>query len=112
MTSLVQNGIRTFWVGLPAMRQNDFDRDMQYLNEIYQACANEAGVTFIPTRQLTVDEKGEYAAYGHDASGRKRLLRANDGRHFTGAGYELLAYHLVESINGALAPFEVALDRR
>ena len=111
MKSLVSSGVKTFWVGLPVMREPEFDESMKYMNKIFQGCAAQNGVDFIPTRELTADEEGKYAAYGKDLSGKVRRLRANDGQHFTGVGYELLANHVLEAIKENMETFRVVLNR-
>ncbi|MFZ3032927.1 MAG: DUF459 domain-containing protein [Parvibaculum sp.] len=91
---LKATGARIYWVGLPVMRSAYFERDMETFSAIFKARAAANGVVYIPTRELMTDEGGNYVAYGLDKSGRKRLLRAEDGIHFTMAGYE----HLVDPI--------------
>lgn len=82
-------GARIFWVGLPAMRSPRFGGDMQYFNGIYSDLAKTNNYYFVPTWDRTLDAKtGKYNAYGPDLRGRNRLLRADDGIHFTLAGYQ------------------------
>src|SRR3546814_7254767 len=76
---------------LPVMRSAGFESDMKKFTGIFKARAAANGVTFVPTHDLMTDKDGNYSAYGLDASGRKRLLRAEDGIHFSMQGYELLA---------------------
>lgn len=89
--TLKASGATIYWVGLPVMRSAGFDSDMKSFTGIFKARAAANGVTFIPTHELMTDKEGNYSAYGADASGRKRLLRAEDGIHFSMQGYELLA---------------------
>ena len=91
---LKATGARIYWVGLPVMRSPRFEDDMETFTDIFKARAAANGVVFVPTRGLMTDEDGNYVAYGLDKAGRKRLLRAEDGIHFTMAGYE----HLVNPI--------------
>jgi hypothetical protein len=98
MQSLLRNNLQTFWVGLPAMRDPDYDSDIQYLNEVYKSTAAQNHVTYISTWELTVDDNGRYAAYGEDLTGRKTRLRVKDGKHFTLAGYTLLAEKVLKTI--------------
>lgn len=84
-------GARIYWVGLPVMRSPGFEADMENFSGIFESRAEANGVTFIPTHALAADEDGKYQAYGTDPSGKKRLLRTEDGIHFTMEGYELLA---------------------
>lgn len=89
--TLKASGATIYWVGLPVMRSAGFESDMKSFTGIFKARAAANGVTFVPTHNLMTDKEGNYSAYGLDASGRKRLLRAEDGIHFSMLGYELLA---------------------
>lgn len=107
MQDLTGAGIKTFWVGLPSMRTPDYDEMVRYINQIHEACADQNGVIYIPTRKLTVDKEGAYSAYGKDLLGRTRLLRSNDGKHFTLDGYEMIANHVLENILSNIGSFKV-----
>eukprot|EP00439_Symbiodinium_sp_Y106_P087621 s1_g157.t1 len=89
--SLTDEGVLVYWVGLPVMRSPRFGGDMRYFNTIYEERAAANGVPFIPTWNDLADAAGAYQAYGPDTNGRRRLLRADDGIHFTLAGYRVLA---------------------
>lgn len=102
MSFLVQHGVPTFWMGLPAMRDEGYDKDIQYLNEIYRAIAVETGAVYIETRPLTLDENGKYSTYLKDRKGRMSKIRAQDGKHFTRTGYELLAHHALDAVEYTL----------
>ncbi|MCB9960041.1 MAG: DUF459 domain-containing protein [Rhodospirillaceae bacterium] len=102
MTELADAGIPTFWLGLPTVRSAEFDQRVQHMNDIYREAAAETGVYFVETRAITADASGAYAAYLNDEDGRQRLMRANDGIHFTGPGYEMLGQALVDAIAQAL----------
>lgn len=89
--TLTGAGAQVYWVGLPVMRSARFERDMVTFSDIFEARAAANGVAFIPTHDVAADENGNYQAYGIDRAGRKRLLRTEDGMHFTMEGYLLLA---------------------
>lgn len=89
--TLKASGATIYWVGLPVMRSAGFESDMKSFTSIFKARAAANGITFVPTHNLMTDKAGNYSAYGLDAMGRKRLLRAEDGIHFSMQGYELLA---------------------
>jgi len=92
MTQVLKDeGAQVYWVELPAMRSVGFGRDMRYFNDLFRERASVNGITFVPTWQQMLDENGKYSAYGFDDRGRKRLMRANDGIHFTMRGYVKLA---------------------
>lgn len=110
MARLAEAGVPTFWVGLPTVRSDSFAERVAHLNEIYAAMAAEHGVVFVPTREITADEEGRYSAYLADEDGRSRLVRANDGIHFTTRGYELLGQQLVATMREELSVFRTDED--
>ena len=95
---LKATGARIYWVGLPVMRSAYFENDMEEFSKIFKARAAANGVIYVPTRDLMTDDKGNYVAYGTNKAGRKRLLRAEDGIHFTMAGYEQLVAPIAQII--------------
>ena len=105
MRQLADADVPTFWVGLPTVRSAQFDVRVRHMNAIYRAAAAEAGVHFVETRPLTADDTGAYAAYLVDTEGRQRLMRANDGIHFTSRGYEMLGHALVDAMAASLGVF-------
>lgn len=108
--SLTDRGVLVYWVGLPVMRSPRFGGDMRYFNTIYEERAAANGIPFIPTWNDLANASGAYQAYGPDTNGRRRLLRADDGIHFTLAGYRVLASvvadDLVRDRNAGVLPGE------
>ena len=96
--TLKSTGAKIYWVGLPVMRSATFEGDMRTFTKIFKAHAAENDVTFLPTHDLLADAEGKYAAYGTDAAGRKKLLRSEDGIHFTMQGYEKLVSTVTRAI--------------
>lgn len=103
-STLQETGAHIYWMQLPVMRQARFENDMQGFNEIFETRANTNNVHFVKTRNLAIDENGAYTAYGDDLRGRKKLLRAEDGIHFTMPGYELIASPIAALILEAAGP--------
>jgi hypothetical protein len=96
--TLQATGARIYWLELPVMRSPRFGSDMAQFNEIFEARARVNGVAYVRTAGLATDESGGYTAYGADRFGRTRLLRAEDGIHFTMSGYELLGERMANAI--------------
>ncbi|MDP2123781.1 MAG: DUF459 domain-containing protein [Parvibaculum sp.] len=96
--TLQATGARIYWLELPVMRSPRFGGDMAQFNEIFENRAHMNGVAFVRTAGLATDENGDYTAYGADRFGRTRLLRAEDGIHFTMPGYELLGQRMANAI--------------
>lgn len=96
--TLKASGARIYWMELPVMRSPRFGADMEQFNEIFADRAAANGITFVRTEGLATGADGGYTAYGEDRFGRTRLLRAEDGIHFTMAGYELLGDRIASAI--------------
>ncbi|PKP77918.1 MAG: hypothetical protein CVT81_06755 [Alphaproteobacteria bacterium HGW-Alphaproteobacteria-3] len=96
--TLKASGARIYWMELPVMRSPRFGADMEQFNEIFEDRAAANGVAFVKTEGLATGADGGYTAYGEDRFGRTRLLRAEDGIHFTMAGYELLGDRIAGAI--------------
>ena len=80
--------VAVYWVGLPAMKRASFDTKMMLINEVVSGRMAALGVPWLETESLTENAEGEYDAYLPEAgTGRRRLMRANDGIHMSTAGY-------------------------
>jgi uncharacterized protein len=86
------------WVGHPIVRDPVYAEDMELLNRFYAQESLEAGAEWFPSWPLFVDADGNYAPYGKGNDGQTTRLRADDGVHFTGAGYDVLARALLPVI--------------
>ncbi|ATE67135.1 GDSL-type esterase/lipase family protein [Rhizorhabdus dicambivorans] len=81
-------GAIVYWVGLPKMREAEYDADVVRMNAFYRDLMGRLGVAFIETAPYSVDADGRYAAYLPDpATGKPQLMRANDGIHMSMNGY-------------------------
>ena len=77
-----------YWVGLPTMKRAGFDAKMVLINEVVSARMQVLGVPYLETGTITQNAEGEYDAYlPETGTGRRRLMRANDGIHMSMAGY-------------------------
>lgn len=96
---LRSQGAMVYWVGLPRMRKDSFNADIQGMNVFYAEKMRQLGVPFIDTVPLSVDENGDYAPYLPDGPDRKRtLMRANDGIHMSMTGYVHITRGLADRI--------------
>jgi hypothetical protein len=88
---LQDQGAEVFWVGLPLMRDKDFDAKVQALNAFHAGLMRELGVPFIDTRASAAGPDGAYASHLIDSkTGAPWLVRAGDGIHMSMKGYRLL----------------------
>jgi len=95
LTLLANAKLRVIWCGNPIGRSPTYSADMGYINDIYAEEAAKFGGQFISLWMVIADDQGRYAAYGKDRDGTTKRLRADDGIHFTAAGYELIAERIV-----------------
>lgn len=91
-------GARVYWLELPVMRSPRFEADMRQFNAIFSERAAANHIHYVPTRDLALGPDGGYSAYGADRFGKTKLLRAEDGIHFSLPGYELLGARVAEAI--------------
>lgn len=84
--------IAVYWVGLPKMKRAGFDAKMALINGVVSARMAALGVPYIETETITENDEGDYDAYlPETGTGRRRLMRANDGIHMSMAGYLRIA---------------------
>jgi uncharacterized protein len=99
IVALKSAGVPVFWVGLPAQRGPKASSDASYLNELYRARAEKAGIVFVDIWDGFVDEQGRYSPQGPDFEGQIRRLRSADGIYFTKAGARKLAHYVEREID-------------
>jgi uncharacterized protein len=98
IAALKSKGAPVFWVGLPSMRGGKATADTVYLNDLYRARAERAGVVYIDIWDGFVDESGKYSNFGPDYEGQVRRLRSQDGIFFTKFGAVKLAHYVEREI--------------
>ncbi|MEI7710847.1 MAG: DUF459 domain-containing protein [Rhodospirillales bacterium] len=91
------------WVGHPVVRDPVYAEDMAFLNQLYESEAIACGARWFSSWPLFVDKAGLYSAHGKSVGGQTERLRADDGVHLTGAGYDVLASALLPDLRFALA---------
>ena len=96
---LRQRGAAVYWVGLPRMREAEYDQNVQQMNAFYVGVMRQLNVPFIETLSASVDGNGAYAPYLRDPrTGEQFSARTNDGIHMTIPGYYMLTRGLAERI--------------
>ena len=86
------------WVGHPIVRDPVYAEDMAMLNRLYAEQSMVAGADWFPSWPLFVDADGKFSAYAKGTDGETTRVRADDGVHLTGPGYDVLAKALVPVI--------------
>ena len=89
-----ETGSEVIWVGHPVVRDNVYTEDMQLLNAIYKSAADDEGARWVPTWGMFTTPDGGFTPYGKGVDGMTQRLRADDGVHFTPAGYDVVATRL------------------
>ena len=98
---------RVYWVGMPPMRETDYNARMQKLNVFYEeACAQNPEATYISTGEIVGDANGNFTSY-LDIDGTRINVRHTDGHHLTRAGGALIADRIMELIR---SDFEFAVE--
>ena len=82
IAALKSKGVPVFWVGLPSIRGTKSTADASYLNDLYRARAERAGVNYIDVWDGFVDEAGKYSNFGPDYEGQMRRLAFGRRRLF------------------------------
>jgi hypothetical protein len=98
IAALKSKGVPVFWVGLPSIRGTKSTADSVYLNDLYRARAERAGIVYIDVWDGFVDEGGKYSTFGPDYEGQIRRLRSGDGVYFTKFGARKLAHYVEREI--------------
>ncbi len=98
IAALKSKGVPVFWVGLPSIRGSKSTADAVYLNDLYRARAERAGINYIDVWDGFVDDSGKYSSYGPDYEGQRRRLRSADGVYFTKYGARKLAHYVEREI--------------
>jgi uncharacterized protein len=102
IAALKTKGVPIVWVGLPAIRGSKSTSDMNYLDELYRARAEKAGITYVDIWDGFVDDQGLYTQQGPDFQGQTRRLRTYDGVYFTKAGAEKLGHYVEHELRRVL----------
>ena len=103
IAALKSKGVPVLWVGLPAVYGTKSTGDMSYLDEIFRARAEQAGIMYVDIWDGFVDENGRYVTQGPDFEGQIRRLRTGDGVHFTKFGAVKLAQYVVQDLRRVMS---------
>jgi hypothetical protein len=99
-----ERGIQVYWVGLPKMRETQFDTDVRAMNAFFTSRMQALGVPYIETATLSTGPDGQFAPYLTDPRSNERFnARTNDGVHMTIPGYILVMRPLTDRIRRSVA---------
>jgi hypothetical protein len=103
IAALKSKGVPVIWVGLAPVRGPKSMSDTAYLNDLYRAAAEKAGIIYVDVWDGFVDEGGKFATQGPDFEGQIRRLRTPDGAYFTKAGARKLAHYVERELRRVMA---------
>ena len=112
ITDLKQAGIAVYWVGIPVTAARAKPEELSYLNGFYERAASRNGIRYIDTWTPLADDRGDYTPFWRDESGRKSIIRANDGVHFTPSGYSVFASFVHQALLADIAAMSDAASRQ
>ena len=99
-----ERGIQVYWVGLPKMRETQFDTDIRAMNAFFTSRMQALGVPYIETATPSTGPDGQFAPYLTDPRTSERFnARTNDGVHMTIPGYIRVMRPLAERIRRSVA---------
>jgi hypothetical protein len=98
IAALKSKGVPVLWVGLPPIRGQRSRSDLSYLNDLYRARAQKAGIIYVDVWDGFVDEDGNFSLRGPDYNGQIRQLRSVDGLYFTKPGALKLGHYVEREI--------------
>lgn len=91
----LEGDLLAYWVGLPVMKDPRFTEHARQFNEVYrEAAAERPWMRYVSSWEVFTDENGNYSDYLPNPSGEMRLMRYEDGAHFTPPGALRLARHV------------------
>lgn len=89
----------TYWLGMPVMRSATYLQKITVMNSVFvEESARVEGVRFIDTVPRYSAPDGSFTAFLPDGAGRLRLVRMEDGIHYTPEGARQLSAHVFEML--------------
>jgi len=79
------------WIGLPVFRKSEQNDGAKHLTTIYAEAAARARIAFVPIYDDFLGPGGEFTTHLASADGRRLQVRGDDGLHFIGTGYDIIA---------------------
>jgi uncharacterized protein len=86
------------WIGLPVFRKTDQNDGARHLSTLYADAAARARIAFVPIYDDFLGPEGEFTTHLAAADGRRLQVRGDDGLHFIGTGYDLIAAKAMTAI--------------
>jgi hypothetical protein len=100
------------WIGNPVQRDAAAQAQMAEINDLTAAAIaglRDPKAAWLAPWRLSASGADAFRQYGPDASGARVQLRAPDGVHFTAAGYDRVADHVLPVLLAQLQAADVNL---
>jgi hypothetical protein len=101
LQSVADSQAGLLWIGLPAMRSSQRDRDAREKNHLFEeviTAFSNVNIRYVEPWRINLLGPDVFASYGPGDKGRLVQLRTADGVHFTAAGELLTATYLLPKI--------------
>jgi uncharacterized protein len=79
------------WIGLPIFRRSELNDGGRRLSDLYATIGARAGASFVSIYDDFLSPDGGFTTHLAASDGRPRQIRGEDGQHFIGIGYEMIA---------------------
>lgn len=86
------------WIGLPVFRKPEQNDGAKHLTSLYAEAASRARIAFVPIYDDFLGPEGEFTTHLASADGRRLQVRGDDGLHFIGTGYDIIAHKAMAAI--------------
>lgn len=103
LKALKRRNMAIYVVGMPPLRRQDANADIETINEVLLERAQANGIRFVEVAESFMDENGSFTQFGPDVSGNREKLRDGDGVGFTNAGNRKLASLVANELKRDLA---------
>lgn len=103
MTKLAtDSGAYVMWFGMPICKPYNYNQGMSLISGLYKAqVPKNTGARFVDLHQLTADARGNYTQY-LTVNGYRKMVRGEDGIHFTSAGQGVLGTYAIDKVAALL----------
>ena len=115
MRQLAADGREVIWVGAPVAKSASLEKGVLAVNLIAKTAAGRIhGVTYFDSHATFADENGDYQQSFPDHAGKRQVMRAGDGVHFSVAGADLIGQDLFSLLDhgGTSWPRPCPVNRR
>jgi hypothetical protein len=96
LDSLDQDETRVYWMTLPPMQKDTYNKNIKRLNGIIDEICLEKGIERLSYQSLITDNQGEYISEKVVAD--KQILLRSDGIHFTREGADYISHFLIDQM--------------